>query len=156
MIMNENETMHFELAEINVARMHTDVEDPRMAGFVSRLNEINAMAEASPGFVWRLQDDSGNATSFRAFDDDRILINVSVWTSVESFREFVYRSAHGDMVRDGRKWFEPPSAEQIAMWWISAGQLPNLEEAVERLEQLRKHGPSADSFHFAKQFAAPE
>ena len=121
-----------------------------------RAPSINAAAEASLGFVWRLQDDSGNATSFRPFDDDRVLINVSVWASVESFRDFVYRSAHGGMVRDGRRWFEPASTEQIAMWWVRVGERPTLEDAVERLEQLREHGPSARSFHFAKQFPAPE
>ena len=146
----------FELAEINVARTQADLEDPRMEGFVSRLDAINALAETSPGFVWRLQDESGNATSFRPYDDERVIINVSVWASVETFRQFVYRSAHGEMVRNGRQWFEPASEEQIAMWWLPAGERPTLDEAVERLAQLRKHGPSSRAFHFAKPFPPPE
>ncbi len=143
----------FHIAELNVVRMRAEtLDDPLMHGFVSRLDEINALAERSPGFVWRLQTDEGDATAIRPFDDERILVNLTVWESVEALDAYVYGSDHGELVRHGRDWFERASAPQIVLWWIPAGQLPTLDEAKKRLELLRARGPSEEAFSFARRF----
>ena len=145
------------LANFNVARMRFErLEDPGMHGFASRLAEINAAAEDSPGFVWRLQTDEGDATAIRPYEDDRILINLSLWESVEALEQFVYRTAHGDLVRQGRNWFERTADATLVLWWIPAGEHPTLADAVERLDRLRREGPSADAFTFAERWPRPD
>ena len=144
----------FELAELNVARARAPVEDPAMHGFTSRLEEINALAERAPGFVWRLEDEAGNATSFRPFENEHdVLINLSVWESIDALRTFVYQSAHGGLVRDGTRWFHEREAAQIVLWWVPYGYRPSLEEALEKLAQLRRDGPTPDAFDLANRFA---
>jgi len=150
------EPARYHLANFNVARMRVDsIEDPVMEGFVSRLDEINAVAERSPGFVWRLQSDAGDATAIRPFDDDRILINLTVWESVEALEGYVYKSAHGELFRQGRKWFEPLAQSSLVLWWIPAGELPTEAQAMERLARLHAEGPSAEAFTFGHRFPAP-
>src|SRR5437870_2582178 len=126
-----------------------------MAAFVAALEPINALADASPGFVWRLQDDGGNATSFRGFDDDRILLNMSVWRSLPALQAFVYRSAHVDVMRRRREWFESFGRPFVALWWVPAGHRPSVAEARERLETLERLGPTPDAFTFKEAFEAP-
>src|SRR5215510_773225 len=99
-------TPRLHLAQVNVARMLEPLDSPRMAGFVARLDEINALADRSPGFVWRLQTEAGNATDLRPFDDDRILLNMSVWETIEALRAYVYESAHREVLRERHSWFE--------------------------------------------------
>ena len=138
----------YHLAQLNVARAKAPVDDPIMQGFASRLAQINALADAAPGFIWRLKDDQGDATSIRAFDDALILVNMSVWESIEALKHYVYRTAHAELLRDRRSWFEQFSGAMLAMWWVPAGHIPSVEEAKERLAHLEQHGPSAYAFTF--------
>lgn len=138
----------YHLAQVNIGRMRAPLDQPIMAGFVARLAEINALADRSPGFVWRLQTEAGDATYLRPYDDDRILFNLSVWESVEQFKDYVYRSAHRELIRQRREWFEQMEEAYMAMWWISAGHIPTIAEAKQRLEHLRQHGETAHAFTF--------
>lgn len=143
------------LAQFNVARLRAPLDSEQLAGFVARIEEINALADQAPGFVWRLQDESGDATSYRPFDDDLIAVNMSVWTSMEALWEFVYRSAHLDVMRRRREWMHRMAEPFQVLWWVPAGHLPTLAEAVERLERLRADGPGPGAFTFREPHPAP-
>jgi hypothetical protein len=138
----------YHLAQVNIGRMNGSLESAVMAGFVARLEEINALADRSPGFVWRLQTDAGDATYLRPYEDDRIIVNLSVWESVVRLRDYVYRSAHGDVLRQRREWFEHFKGVAIALWWVPAGHIPGVDEAKKRLAHLEEHGPSQFAFGF--------
>jgi Domain of unknown function (DUF3291) len=146
--------MTHHLAQMNVAHLQAPLESPQMAEFVSALDRINALAEQSPGFVWRLQDTDGNATALRPMGDD-VLINMSVWEDVTSIRRYVYESEHVQFLRRRREWFVKSDATQLVMWWVSAGHQPTVAEAIGKLELLRAQGPTAAAFHFGALFAAP-
>ena len=141
------------LAQINIARMRAPLDDPTMAGFVSRLDAVNAPADASPGFIWRFQGDAGNATYLRPYDDHRIIVNMSVWGSVEALRGYVYQADHAAVMRQRKDWFERFEGPYLALWWVPAGHRPGIDEAKARLEHLRLHGPSAWAFTFRETFA---
>jgi hypothetical protein len=145
----------YHLAQINIAKAVADLDSPLMAGFMSRLNEINTLAERAKGFVWRLQSDAGDATSIRVFDDPKMLINMSVWETPEDLREFVYRSVHIELLRDREAWFSRLSEQHQAAWWVPAGYRPSAEEGRDRLLRLREQGPSATAFTLAKPFPKP-
>jgi hypothetical protein len=132
-----------------------DLDSPLMAGFVARLNEINALAEQARGFVWRLQSEAGDATSIRVFDDPRTLINMSVWQTPEDLKNFVYRSAHVELIRDREAWFSRLSEQHQAAWWIPVGYRPTAAEGRDRLLQLREQGPTAGAFTVARPFPPP-
>jgi hypothetical protein len=136
------------IAQVNIGRMKAPLESPEMAGFVARLEEINALADRAPGFVWRLQTPEGDATYLRPFEDDRILINMSVWESVEALKDYVYRTAHKELLRDRRSWFENFAGAYVALWWVPAGHRPGVDEAKKRLAYLDEHGPSQFAFTF--------
>ena len=137
------------LAQINVARLRAPLDDPATAEFLALLDPINALADASPGFVWRfVTEGDGNATSARPFDDDLMIINFSVWESRTALWNYVYRSAHLDALRRRREWFARMAESFQALWWVPAGHQPSVEEAVGALEQIRRDGPSAASFTF--------
>jgi hypothetical protein len=141
----------YQLAQFNVARALAPLSDSAMAGFVSQLDAINTVAEQSSGFVWRLKAEDGASSSYiRAFEDERILINMSVWESLEALQQFVYRSRHGVAFQDRRKGFEPLTSPRIAVWWVSAGVLPSIAEGRERIEWLTKNGPTQQEFSFKK------
>jgi hypothetical protein len=140
------------LAQVNIGRVKGLMTDPVMAEFASRLDEINALAEASPGFIWRLQSDEGNATSYRPFDDDLLLINMSVWETVEHLRAFTYATAHAELLRQRREWFEKFDRVFLALWWIPEGHIPTIDEAKERLAHLEAHGPTPAAFTFKTVF----
>lgn len=143
------------LAQLNIGRTLGPKEDPRMSGFYGELDRINAIADGSPGFVWRLVDDEGaDATSLRPFGDG-ILVNLSVWESLEALREFTFRSAHLDVLRRRREWFTPFGDVYAVNWWIPAGHVPTLAEAWQRLELLSREGPSPAAFTFRDPFPAP-
>jgi hypothetical protein len=144
----------FQLAQVNIGRARGEMTEPVMAGFVNRLAEINALADASPGFVWRLQTEDGDATAVRPYADTRILINLSVWADLASLRAYVYRSPHATVMRSRRAWFERFDRVYVALWWVPAGHRPTVAEAVERLSHLEQHGPTAHSFTFAEPFEA--
>jgi len=144
------------LAQVNIARMVAPLDSPVMAGFVAKLDELNALADASPGFVWRFQDDTGNATYLRPYADERIIFNLSVWQSAEALKAYVYRTPHADMVRQRQQWFEHSDVAIMALWWIPAGTQPTVDEAKARLEHLRAHGASAHAFGFRQVFPPAE
>ena len=146
----------YHLAQFNLARAVAPLDDPKLAPFMARLDEINALAEASPGFVWRLQSDSGNATDIRAFDDPNMLVNMSVWTSAEALFDYVYRSGHAKVMARRGEWFERMSGPYTVLWWIPAGHHPTVEEANERLDHLNRHGPTPEAFTFKQRFPAPQ
>ena len=126
-----------------------------MDGFMSRLDEINAIADGTPGFVWRLQTEEGNATSIHAFDDPMLLVNMSVWESVEALHEFTYRSDHRELLRSRADWFERHEGPFQVLWWVPAGHIPSLEEAKTKLELLTESGPGPAAFTFKDRFDPP-
>ncbi len=148
--------MHrFHLAQFNVARPRAPLESAVMADFVANLDRINALAEASPGFVWRLVDDDGaDATGLDPFGDG-MLVNLSVWTDLAALSAFVFESAHAPILRRRREWFEPLGEAAMVLWWVPAGHRPSATDAKERLEHLRRHGPSASAFTFHPPFEPP-
>jgi hypothetical protein len=145
----------FQLAQVNIGRLRAPITDPMIAGFTEALDEVNALADASPGFVWRLQTEDGNATAVRAFDDDSILINMSVWESIEALADFVYRSHHVSFLRRRAEWFERTEQATVVLWWVPAGHQPTAAEAVERLALLQANGPGPRAFTFRRPFTAP-
>jgi hypothetical protein len=136
------------LAQINIGRIREPLEHPQMQGFVSRLADLNALADASPGFVWRLQTPAGDATYFRPYDDDRILVNLSVWESIETLRAYVYGTPHAELLKQRREWFEHFSSAYLALWWVPAGHRPDVDEGKARLAHLEAHGPTNVAFTF--------
>jgi hypothetical protein len=140
--------MKFHIAQVNIGRIKGPLDGPVMAGFVSRLDELNALADRSEGFVWRLQTEEGNATYLRPYDDDRILVNMSVWESIEALKTYVYRTAHAELLRDRSQWFEKFEAAYMALWWVPAGHTPSIDEAKKRLAYLEANGPSQFAFTF--------
>jgi heme-degrading monooxygenase HmoA len=136
------------IAQVNIARMRAPLDSDVMAGFVARLDEINALADGAPGFVWRLQTGEGNATYLRPYDDDRILFNLSVWESIEALKAYVYKTAHAELLRQRRDWFEQFDGAFAALWRVPAGHIPTIDEAKERLAHLHAHGPSDFAFTF--------
>src|SRR5262245_26525174 len=145
--------MEHELAQMNVARLRAPLDSPQLADFVGALDRINAVADAAPGFSWRLQDDSGNATALQPMGAD-IIVNLSVWRDPESLQAFVYRSDHVGVMRRRREWFEKMDL-YLVLWWVPRGHRPTPEEGIARLDLLRSRGPSADAFTFGKLFPAP-
>ena len=127
-----------------------------MAGFVARLDEINALADGSPGFVWRFQTSEGNATYIRPYDDDRILFNMSVWETIEALKRYVYRTAHAEVLRERHQWFDKFAGAQVALWWVPAGHTPGIDEAKKRLAYVDTHGPTQFAFTFKTIFQADE
>ena len=153
--------MSYLLAQVNVGRLRAPIDSPELAGFVAALDPVNAAAEAAPGFVWRLQTEAGNATSIRAFEWDAggsagVIINMSVWDSVESLAAFVYSDAHLPVLRRRREWFERMSEAYTAMWWIPAGTVPATSDAEARVRHLREHGPTPYAFSFRVHFPPPD
>jgi hypothetical protein len=145
----------YELAQLNVAIMKEPLDSPGMADFVANLDRINALAEASHGFVWRLQTEEGDATAVRPMGDDT-LINVSVWRDADSLSKYVYGSAHVEIMRRRKEWFERMREAHVVLWWVGKGHRPTASEAIARLELLRKKGPSEDAFTFRRAFSPPD
>jgi hypothetical protein len=143
------------LAQVNIARMVAPLDSPAMAGFVAKIDEFNALADRSPGFVWRFQNDTGNATYLRPYEDERIIFNLSVWQSPDALKAYVYRTGHADLIRQRQQWFEHSDQAILALWWIPAGHIPSVDEAKDRLQQLREHGPTPRAFSFRQPFPRP-
>jgi hypothetical protein len=136
--------------------MGAPLDDPKMAGFVERLDEINALADASPGFVWRLQTDEGNATYLRPFHDECVILNMSVWEHVEELRQYVYNTAHRELLRQRHEWFEKFQGAYTALWWVPAGHVPGIDEAKRRIAHVDAHGPTQFAFTFQSLFPIDE
>lgn len=147
----------YHIAQINIGRVKAPVEDPLMAGFMTRLDDLNALADRSSGFVWRLQTSEGNATYFRPYEhDDRILLNMSVWQTIDALRHYVYKTAHAEMLRHREEWFEKFSGIYLALWWVPVGHHPSIDEAKKRLAYLDRHGPTQFAFTFKTIFQPDE
>jgi hypothetical protein len=144
----------YHLAQLNIGRVLAPTDSPQLADFMALLEPINQLADASPGFVWRLQTAEGDATALRPYDDDRMLVNMSVWESLETLRNFVYASRHLDVLRRRREWFERLTDHILVLWWVPAGHIPTVQEAKERLELLRRLGPGPEAFTFKQPFPA--
>ena len=143
-----------QLAEINVGRLRYPLTDPRIADFVNNLDAVNALAESSDGFVWRLKDASGNATQISAYEDPLTILNMSVWASPEALYEYVYKTVHRRFVQRRKEWFELFGAQYLALWWVEEGAYPAVGEGQRRLAHLERFGPTAYAFNFRKLFAA--
>jgi hypothetical protein len=148
--------MAHHIAQINVSRPAEPLDSRRLADFVAALDPINALADTAPGFVWRLQTEDGNATAVRVLDDDQLIVNMSVWESIEALGAFVFRSAHTGVMRRRREWFVPMLESTTALWWVPAGALPTVADGEQRLRRLRAHGPTPDAFTFRAPFPSPE
>ena len=146
----------YQIAQVNIGRIRAELTDPVMAGFVNRLDEINALADASPGFVWRLKTEENNATYLRPFEDERTLLNMSVWESVESLHHFVYKTMHVELLRQRLAWFEKFAGAYSALWWVAARHVPSIDEAKQRIAHLDHHGPSQFAFTFTNIFQPDE
>lgn len=144
--------MKYHSAQVNIGRIKASLDDPLMAGFVERLEEINALADHSSGFVWRLQTSDGNATYLRPYDDDRILVNMSVWETIKALKYYVYRTAHAELLRKRHNWFERFAGAYSALWWVPVGHTPSVDDAKKRLAHLEKHGPTQVAFNFTTVF----
>ena len=139
------------LAQLNIAKLKYGLDDPELADFIARLDDVNALADESPGFVWRLQTDEGDATAIDFFGSD-YLVNMSVWQDVESLRDYAFRSAHKEVLARRHEWFDRMEDAYAVLWWIPAESIPTIEEASERLESLRQQGPNPQAFNFKQIF----
>ncbi len=146
----------FTIAQVNIALPREPLDSPALAEFVANLEPVNALADAAPGFVWRLEDESGDATSIKAFDDERLIINMSVWESIEALWSFVYDRGHLEVMRRRREWMTKLAESHQVLWWLPAGEIPTPGDARERLEHLRAHGPSPYAFTFKQRYPAPD
>jgi hypothetical protein len=146
----------YHLAELNIGTARGAPDSPDMAGFMAGIVPVNALADAAPGFIWRLQDGDGpGATALRPCGPD-IMVNMSVWADLESLRNFVYRSGpHLDFMRRRRSWFHPMAAAYLVLWWVRAGHIPGLDEALSRLDLLRSDGPGPRAFTFRDPYPPP-
>ena len=146
----------YELAQLNIGVIRGPMDSPVMAEFVANLDRINALAERSPGFVWRLQTEEGNATSIRPFEDENIAVNLSVWRDVASLGAYVYSSAHVEIMRRRREWFQRMQEAYLVLWWVPKGHRPSVAEAIAKLDLLRAKGPTPEAFTFRQAFAPPD
>ncbi len=149
-------TATWHLAQFNIARMKFPVDSAEMADFVNALDPINALGEASEGFVWRHTDDTGSSTNTRIFDDPELLINFTVWESVDALWNYAYKSGHVEFLRRRREWFVPLAGYPVTvLWWTPADTVPTVDEATKRLESLRDNGPTSEAFTFRQRFDPP-
>lgn len=144
---------HYHLAQINIAEAKAEMESELMSGFVARLDEINALADLAPGFVWRMQAEEDNAIASNVFGNPLMLINISVWENIDALKTYVYRSAHVELIQDRDAWFDKLRAAHQALWWIPRGHLPSPQEGKARLDHIQLHGPTPQAFTFAKPFS---
>jgi hypothetical protein len=145
----------YQLAQLNIGELKAPLDSPELKDFVDNLDRINALAESSPGFVWRLKGEGNDATSLRPFGDN-IIVNMSVWRDVNALRDYVYKTAHVEIMKRRREFFSRMGKAYLALWWVPAGHEPTVAEAVGRLEHLRKHGPTAEAFTFGEAYFAPD
>ena len=145
----------FHLAQFNMARLLAPLESPQLTEFVGALARINELADDHPGFVWRLQGDAGDATSLRPFGED-VIVNMSLWESVEALFDFVYRTGHAPVMAKRRQWFAKPNEAYNVLWWVKAGHVPTVEDARARLDILKRKGPSPAAFTFKTRFPPPK
>jgi hypothetical protein len=144
------------LAQVNIGRLRAPMDDPMIAEFKDGLDRINALADASPGFVWRLQTEEGNATDIHPIDgEELVIVNMSVWESIAALGDYVYRSDHSGFLRRRREWFAKYGTAYMALWWVPAGHVPTVDEAIERLDVIERDGPTRHAFTFRRPFPPP-
>ena len=148
-------TNGWHIAQLNIANALYPAEDQRMDEFYTQLDEVNALADASAGFVWRLQSDSGNATDIEVGGDPLLIVNMSVWESVEALFNFAYKSAHQKVIAKRRQWFNRPEGAYQVIWWVPAGHKPTVDEGMARLDELRESGAGPNAFTFKSKFPPP-
>ena len=154
--VREHRVVDWHLAQLNVGRLRAPIGDPIITEFREALDRINDLADHSPGFVWRLQTEEGNATALHPIDDDELVaINMSVWESIEALAEYVYRSDHTAFLRRRREWFERYGTAYLVLWWVPAGHIPSIDEALARLDEIEARGPTQAAFSFARRFGPP-
>jgi hypothetical protein len=146
----------YQIAQLNVGIIKAPMDSPVMSEFAANLERINTLADGSSGFVWRLQSEEGDATSIRPFENENLLVNMSVWRDVESLNRFVYSTAHVEIMRRRREWFERMPEAILVLWWVPTGHRPSIAEAVARLEALRTNGPTENAFTFRQAFPPPD
>ena len=146
----------WEIAQLNVGRTIAPLDSPVMAGFMDRLAEINALAEATPGFVWRLQGDSGNNTDLKVSDDPRFIVNLTVWRSIDELWAYTYRSDHSTVLRRRYEWFERRETPGMVLWWQPTRTIPTVDEALRRLRRLTELGPTPEAVTFKQRFPPPD
>lgn len=152
--------MDYELAQVNVARLLAPIDSSLLKPFVDALDEVNAEGDRAPGFVWRLQSESGNATDVEGFgwdvaDSHGVIVNLTTWTSTQALSDFVFGGRHLEIMRRRREWFQPVAEATTALWWLAAGIRPTVTEAEERVRHLRPHGPTEYAFTIRRQFPSP-
>ena len=145
--------MEYNLAQVNIADMVADLDDPVMSGFVQRLDEINKLADSSLGFVWRFQSDEGDATYLRPYENKNILFNMSVWESLETLKAYVYNSAHLELLRSKKNWFHKPGMPHMALWWIPKGYIPDVNEGLGKIKIINEKGACEEAFTFNRPFS---
>lgn len=153
--MNDNGQPIHHLAQVNVMRLQAPLESAQLQPFVGALDPVNALADQAPGFVWRLKSEEGDATAFRIFGDDMLLVNMSTWVSLEALADYVYRSGHVEIMRRRREFAIPIAEAYVAMWWVEAGHRPTVREAEARLRHLRTHGPTPFAFGVKSPYPPP-
>ena len=146
----------FHIAQLNIGRLLAPIDSPQIAEFVAALDPINALADAAPGFVWRLQTEDGNATAIRPFDDETLAVNLSLWESIEALADFAYGPDHRAIMVQRRKWFERMVDAYQVLWWVPVGHIPTVDEAIGRLEHLRAQAPTPHAFTFRVSFPPPD
>lgn len=143
------------LAQVNIGRLLAPLDAPEIAGFVGELDSINQLAEGSPGFIWRLQSDEGNATDLTYNEDPLTIVNLSVWDSIGSLKAFTYDSRHLQVFRNRSQWFHKMELPHYCLWWVPAGHRPDIAEARNRLENYQRYGPTPEAFWFSQWYPAP-
>ncbi|PMH28297.1 hypothetical protein BCU71_06965 [Vibrio lentus] len=144
------------LAQLNIALAKYPLDAPEIKDFVDNLDLVNGIAESSEGFVWRLKDESGDATNIKAFDDPNMIVNMSVWDSVDSLKNFMFRTHHRDFMRRKNEWFHRLAEDTYVLWWVEDDHTPSLDEAIERLDHLREKGDTPYAFTFKTNFTELE
>lgn len=145
----------FHLAQVNIGIAKGEMDSEMMKVFADNLDPINAIAESSVGFVWRLKDDAGNATDIAFSGNPKELVNMSVWESVETLKHFMFKTHHIDFLKRKKEWFETPTQANYVLWWVPVGHIPTIEEAKQKLDLIRQNSETTEAFSFKKVFAAP-
>lgn len=146
----------YQLAEINIAKMNgVNIDDPIMKEFVDNLEKVNEIAENSDGFVWRLKDEDNNATNFNPYNDEQIIVNYSIWENIETLEHYMYKTFHSEFLKRRKEWFQTFGQVSTAMWWVKKGEIPDITEAMEKLDYLQKNGASEIVFNFRQKYPKP-
>jgi hypothetical protein len=153
-VFREETVIKYDIAQLNIATLLAPIDSPQLSDFVANMDRINALAEESPGFVWRFQTKDGDATGIDYFCSGKT-VNLSLWDSIEALHNYVYRSAHVEIIRRKKEWFHKMGEAYMVLWWVPAGHIPSIEEAAQKLSILRERGPSAEAFTFKKIFPVP-